>query len=408
MCGRCAAIVEKACVEKIAGTSRWRRNKDKVSGKYNLSPYDKTVCVPVIHSVVPVDPVAESENEPAEAVETATAAANRASGHRTTAAAAISGMRMVPRFAKEEQQKFTFNSRLDKLEASPMWNRCLKRENRCIVVLQGFYEWGSAKRPRFVQNDRKFEGFGLSTQERESEQQNMKEANKGKNFPLLVCGIYDRWAGAGLGGFSASAPLESCSIITTGTPAKSALAPIHDRIPLMLLDPELARQWLFDQETPFGDLVNRIERASAAAKLEIFEVNKLVGNSRNESPDCILSNAEYDAKQFQKNFGRFMKPPAVAKKEGQVGAGGGAAKKEEGRVRDSTSTSGAVGSARPVISQRKKDGTEHGRQSPAPAATAGGSAVANQGVEVIDLEDEGEGQDDGGEESPKGAKRQKT
>ncbi|CAD7936003.1 unnamed protein product [Amoebophrya sp. A25] len=355
MCGRCAAIAEKGCVEKIAGTKKWRRNGDKVSTKYNLSPYDKSVCVPVIHAAeasTEKKSIASASGTSAMGVAPSTTSTTSASivppAVETDSSFSLSGMRwgMVPSFAKEEKQQFTFNSRIETLDSSPMWKRCLKVSNRCIIVVQGFYEWGKQKKPRLVQMAKGYQGFSLAASEEDGQQdhknagaqrgttETFKEVNKGRNFPMLMCGIYDRWAGPGY-----SEPLESTSIITMATPKESGLASIHDRIPLLLLDADSARQWLSDGTTPIKQLLNKLETNSHKARLDIFEVDKKVGNARNESADCITPLADYQKQQYMKNFGRFLvkkEPAANVKKE--------EAKGQQASVEETKTTTAASGS----------------------------------------------------------------
>ncbi|CAD7948237.1 unnamed protein product [Amoebophrya sp. A120] len=368
MCGRCAVITEKACLHKIAGTSKWRRQEEKVTKKYNLCPYDKSVCVPVIHTItVSAEEAGAGSTSTSKEQGTPGAGAPAFVDHKSVV---LSGMRwgLVPAFAREEPQKFTFNSRSDKLLASGMWNRLLKSKSRCIVVLQGFFEWGKEKRPRYVQMAKNYPGFSVQDDHGDHEtageitqstgtsssthvnqpqkisnsssSKQFKELNNGKNFPLLVCGIHDRWSGPG---YSVQQPLESVSIVTTATPQNSGLFPIHDRIPLMITSKELAAKWLHDDKTPFAALLQEIEQAnrSGPLKLEIFEVNKLVGNSKNETPDCILPSGDYDKKQFEKNFGRFLKPKQPVKQEPPVQESGEKQKEVSGPTGGATTSSEA-------------------------------------------------------------------
>lgn len=156
MCGRCAVLAETPCLLKIAGVRTFRKNEEKISKRYNLHPYDKSACVPVIHHR-PYDKSASLLREIFLEPPQQDASHDAEEFH-------LSGMRwgLVPSWAKEEKQQFTFNAKVERLLASNMWNRCFRKGRRCIVVLQGFFEWGKEKRPRFVQFGESVRGFSVA------------------------------------------------------------------------------------------------------------------------------------------------------------------------------------------------------------------------------------------------------
>ena len=125
------------------------------------------------------------------------------------------------------------------------------RRGRCIVPASAFYEWqklGGAKRPFCIR--------------------------AASGALLGFAGLRDRWEGPdGL--------LDSCTIITTT--ANGVLAPIHDRMPVILAPGDYAA-WL-DQGDParLKDLL----RPCPEEWLRAYPVSPRVGSVRNEGPELM-------------------------------------------------------------------------------------------------------------------------
>jgi putative SOS response-associated peptidase YedK len=125
------------------------------------------------------------------------------------------------------------------------------RHGRCIVPADGFYEWqarpGQAKQP-----------FAI------------RAAN---GAPLGFAGLRDRWEGP-------DGYLETFTIITTS--ANAAMAPIHDRMPVILMPADQAA-WL-DPATP-AERLKALLRPCAPTWLTLHPVDPRVGNVRNDGPE---------------------------------------------------------------------------------------------------------------------------
>ena len=330
MCGRCCAIVGKGTVERIAGSKRWRSGEHMVKDKYNLSPYDGNFFLPVI----------QADTAPASSSAFASSsAAGPAPPPSAEPALCLAGMKwgLIPNFAQNESdwRKNTFNARAERLTSSNLWNRCIGRNRRCIVVLQGFYEWGASegKRPRFVQNNQGWKGFTLGAGGDAAS--SSSGSGSDRPFPLLCAGIYDTFSGSG-------SIQDGVSIITMDTPERSALRVVHDRIPLMFMHREAAIRWLTEETysgaegsgkgTQFMSLLNDLTRQfvdqqqgvplangisprgqtpnpNPNGPLHIYEVShEVVNSNRNESPECITSAAVYGQRKFSRGIGRFLLP----------------------------------------------------------------------------------------------------
>lgn len=116
------------------------------------------------------------------------------------------------------------NARAETIAEKPSFRTPLKKR-RCVIVADGFYEWkkeGKSKQPFHIQ----------------------MESEK----PFLFAGLWESWNKSG------SEPTETCTIITTEP--NSFMAPIHDRMPV-ILEPEKADIWL-DPEVEGVDLLRSL------------------------------------------------------------------------------------------------------------------------------------------------------
>lgn len=123
------------------------------------------------------------------------------------------------------------------------------RHGRCLIPASGFYEWqmrGKGKQPFFI---RPAQDQGL----------------------LVFAGLFSRWEGP-------AGPLPTCTILTT-TP-NEAMAPIHDRMPVILA-PEDQAAWLDPANPHAAELL----RPCPAAWLTLHPVDPAVGNPRNDGPE---------------------------------------------------------------------------------------------------------------------------
>ena len=108
-------------------------------------------------------------------------------------------------WSKPKPPASAFNARAEDIATKPLW-RDAYRESRCLIPAAGWYEWQTVvggKRPHYVyRSDR-----------------------------ALFC----------FAGIMSTRPILSCAILTR--PASSALAVIHERMPLVL-PPESLDAWL--------------------------------------------------------------------------------------------------------------------------------------------------------------------
>ena len=160
---------------------------------------------------------------------------------------------LIPAWANDRTMAARMiNARAETLAAKPAFRSAL-RARRCLVVADGFYEWrkvGAGKRPYFI---------GLASAR-----------------PFGFAGLWERWAGAG------GDAVESCTIVTTV--ANELVAPIHDRMPVILEPAEFAL-WL-DPALRDPEALQALLRPRAAAGMVAYPVSELVNSPRNDVPEC--------------------------------------------------------------------------------------------------------------------------
>jgi putative SOS response-associated peptidase YedK len=159
---------------------------------------------------------------------------------------------LVPFWAKDAAiGRRLVNARLDSLSSKPAFREALTRR-RCLIAASGFYEWADAahgtRQPFFV---------------------------RPRGEPLLaLAGLWERWRSPD------GTTLESCVIVTTE--ANALLAPIHDRMPLVVGRADHDR-WL----DPATTVTSIAELAARPLDLDAWPVGKLVNDPRNDDESLI-------------------------------------------------------------------------------------------------------------------------
>jgi putative SOS response-associated peptidase YedK len=166
---------------------------------------------------------------------------------------------LVPFFAtdlKAFKGFSTINARAETITTSRTYREPFKKR-RCLVPASGFYEWKKLD----AKNKQPF-AFDLTN---------------GKM--MAFAGLWDAWKDPANGQW-----LQSYTIITTD--ANELMAPVHDRMPV-ILHPRDFDRWIDREPTdqPPVDLL----RPFPADEMEAFEVSKDVGNVRNNSAELLNS-----------------------------------------------------------------------------------------------------------------------
>jgi putative SOS response-associated peptidase YedK len=162
---------------------------------------------------------------------------------------------LVPFWATESKVAFsTINAKAETLSTSPAFREAFKRR-RCLIPLDGFYEWQSIG-PKLKQP------FAVSL-------------TSGALFALA--GLWDRWKdkATGLG-------LETFTIITTDP--NPLMEPFHNRMPV-IVKPEDYERWIAPAD-PVRLPVDLL-RPYPEEEMRAWKVASAVGNVRNDNPELI-------------------------------------------------------------------------------------------------------------------------
>ncbi len=138
---------------------------------------------------------------------------------------------LVPFWARDtELGKKLINARSETAHEKPSFKNSLKRR-RCLIPADGFYEWDKkTKLPTYFQQS----GGGL----------------------FAFAGLFDEWI------CPDGSPLRSFAILTTAPNA--LVGKIHDRMPVILRNPDAEDAWLDVQNTPPEALTSFFEPLDGA------------------------------------------------------------------------------------------------------------------------------------------------
>lgn len=159
---------------------------------------------------------------------------------------------LIPFWAKDVGiGRKLINARLDSIATKPAFREAWTRR-RCLIPASGFYEWsppvGGRKRPHFI---------------------------RPTDEPLLaLAGLWERWRSP------TGEKLDTCVIVTTD--ANAQLAPIHDRMPVLIPRDAFA-VWL----DPRSSVADVTELAAKAPALDAQPVGFGVNDPRKDDETLI-------------------------------------------------------------------------------------------------------------------------
>lgn len=162
---------------------------------------------------------------------------------------------LVPHWARDPSTGYKMiNARAESVAERPAYRDAF-RQRRCLILADGYYEWqprpGARKQPWWI--------------------------TRADHAPFAFAGLWATWRPEPDGPV-----LRTCTIVTTA--ASSALAPLHDRMPVMLAPTDEAR-WL-DHGTPEPVLHDLLVPAAPEATTA-RPVGPAVNDARHDAPDCL-------------------------------------------------------------------------------------------------------------------------
>jgi putative SOS response-associated peptidase YedK len=162
---------------------------------------------------------------------------------------------LVPSWAKDPSiGNKLINARGETVAEKPAFRKAFKQQ-RCLVLADGFYEWkqeGKTKQPYYVRfKDQRLFAFA---------------------------GLWERWEK------NEADPLETFTLITTSPNA--VMESIHHRMPVILNSKDYA-DWL-DTSLQGIERINGLLRPCSPEEMEAYAVSQLVNNPRNDRPECVV------------------------------------------------------------------------------------------------------------------------
>jgi putative SOS response-associated peptidase YedK len=170
---------------------------------------------------------------------------------------------LVPRWASELKiGSRMINARAETLPERPAYRGLVGRaRHRCLIVADGYYEWQKPEDPRQPRRPLHF---------------SLADAH-----PFCFAGLWTTWTAPD------GAVVPSCTIITCE--ANELARPIHERMPVIIADPDAWEAWL-DPELDAA-AVGELLRPFAAGRMSVRPANPVVNSARNEGPDCLAALA---------------------------------------------------------------------------------------------------------------------
>lgn len=181
-------------------------------------------------------------------------AAVRASPAGTGRELALLRWGLIPSWSKDPAiGNRLINARAETVREKPSFRNAFRR-HRCLIPASGFYEWlrqERGKQPYYVR---------------------MRDARI-----FAFAGLWDRWESPEKG------LIETCTILTTA--ANAVLAPIHDRMPVILPAGEYAR-WL-DPTLQDADSLASLLASFPPEEMEAFPVSPRVNAPTTDDEKCV-------------------------------------------------------------------------------------------------------------------------
>jgi len=144
------------------------------------------------------------------------------------------------------------NARSESVLEKPAF-RYAFRSRRCLVVADGFYEWQRQdgwKRPFFV--------------------------HRRDDRPFAFAGLWEHWE-------KGDQPIYSCTLLTTD--ANEVLAPIHDRMPVIV--PRSAYDLWLDLAVKDPNRLQLLLVPFPIDEMEVYPVSRMVNHPENDVEECM-------------------------------------------------------------------------------------------------------------------------
>lgn len=170
---------------------------------------------------------------------------------------------LIPSWAKEMSiGSKMINARAEGIADKPAYRAAVARR-RCLIPADAFYEW----QRRTASDGRSAGKLPYAIRRRDGQ-------------PMAMAGIWEVWRDPS--DTDASTRVRTCAIVTTS--ANSLMAPIHDRMPVILERADWAA-WL-DPATDMP-LIQKLMVPAADGVLEAYPVSTRVNDVKNDGPELL-------------------------------------------------------------------------------------------------------------------------
>jgi putative SOS response-associated peptidase YedK len=161
---------------------------------------------------------------------------------------------LIPSWAKDERiGNRQINARAETVAEKPAYRNAFRRR-RCLVPVDGFYEWSGASSPKQPYHIG-LEGGAL----------------------FAFAGLWEHWRNP------AGRVIESCTLLTTE--ANGILRELHSRMPV-IVDPERYSLWL-DSDVSDPERLKPVVEGHLADTLRFYPVSLHVNDTRRDDPHCL-------------------------------------------------------------------------------------------------------------------------
>ena len=174
---------------------------------------------------------------------------------------------LVPSWSSPDDARLKMiNARVEGVAERPAFRRAFERF-RCLIIADGFYEWQAASELAPRASRRTSRPIKQAFHITRSDQQ-----------PFAFAGLWSIWRGED------DASVRSCAILTTA--ANDAIAPLHDRMPVILRQ-EAEQAWI-DPATPASEL-GALLQPLPSAQTVLVPVGPAVNDARYDGPECLAA-----------------------------------------------------------------------------------------------------------------------
>jgi putative SOS response-associated peptidase YedK len=168
---------------------------------------------------------------------------------------------LMPSWSKDAKPRFPMiNARAETVLERPAYRGLVRQaRHRCLVLADGWYEW---QKPEDPGQPRRPLHFSLDGR-----------------VPFCFAGLWTTWTGPD------GAVVPSCTIVTCA--ANAVTRPIHERMPVVLAEPQGWEAWL-DSRLDGGAVLELLSPVPSDM-VSIRPVNPIVNSGRVEGRDCLLT-----------------------------------------------------------------------------------------------------------------------